>query len=754
MKALISKVLYALVLAIFVSANVFSIGGANISIYPRTIDKGPERGYNPENGRLAFIGNDGPIHIPAVSGLEADDMSPESMSLAALDVYGPEYGLTRPSEELRLLKSNTEENGRSSFRYQQLYRGIPIFAGELIVNLNKDGDLLSLSGEASPELSLNTEPDITAEEAQTTALGAIAKYDGVDPAGLAVSEPELWIFDESLLKESIRPPELVWRMEVAAVDATQPIRELVLVNAQTGGISLHYNQVETFRGEVKKTATSQGIKKPALKKGGVPHPKAKHSNFPDYSVGDPAPALSGVIWYVTTTGNDANDCATESTPCATINGAIGKATSGDTIYVAIGTYTGGGTEVVLIDKNITLSGGWNEGFTTQSGISTVDGQNARRGIVVYQSVGSITTNLDLFLIVNGQTGGDGGGIYNLESLFLTNSLIEQNSSSYGGGIYNNGGTININNTTISNNSASLQGGGIYNKSGNVTMDNVNISENLASFGGGIDNYYGGTLILNKSTISENSASSYYGGGISNLGGSVTLNNTTVSSNSVSSYGGGIYNNGFPDKIGLVTMNNATISNNSAGSYGGGIYNGGDGDVFIMNSILGENTAPMTGFDCNGSLISNGNNIISTTGNCFITAASGDQFNLDPKLGVLLPGQGYHPILSESPAINAGNPVTCIPTDQRGAVRVGTCDIGAYEYTIPGAVTYLGYFDGSDQQSAMGIAFSKPLVVYALDSIGSPVSGVTVTFTAPLSGASGIFSDSTTRISVATSAQLS
>src|SRR5689334_5259462 len=52
------------------------------------------------------------------------------------------------------------------------------------------------------------------------------------------------------------------------------------------------------------------------------------------------PTLSGgAAWYVATTGSDSNDCATISTPCATINGAIGKAADGDIIEVAAGTYT-------------------------------------------------------------------------------------------------------------------------------------------------------------------------------------------------------------------------------------------------------------------------------------------------------------------------------------------------------------------------------------------------------------------------------
>ena len=90
--------------------------------------------------------------------------------------------------------------------------------------------------------------------------------------------------------------------------------------------------------------------------------------------------LAVTTWYVTTTGLDSNSCTTTESPCLTINGAIGKAaTSGDTIKVAVGTYTGSDAEVVLINKSVTLSGGWNSIFTTQNSSSIIDGQGARTG---------------------------------------------------------------------------------------------------------------------------------------------------------------------------------------------------------------------------------------------------------------------------------------------------------------------------------------------------------------------------------------
>ena len=155
-------------------------------------------------------------------------------------------------------------------------------------------------------------------------------------------------------------------------------------------------------------------------------------------------------WYVTTTGNDANSCTTIASPCLTINGAIGKAVTGDTINVAAGTYTSSGAEVVLINKNITLSGGWDTTFTTQSGASIIDGQGSRRGIKVNPS---IVVTLNNFTVQNGIHASQGGGVHNMGTLTINNSVVKNNISYVmGGGIFTFG-TLTVNNTIISGNSA-------------------------------------------------------------------------------------------------------------------------------------------------------------------------------------------------------------------------------------------------------------------------------------------------------------
>ena len=90
-----------------------------------------------------------------------------------------------------------------------------------------------------------------------------------------------------------------------------------------------------------------------------------NSQLGNYNVIATASGLAGSVnfalingaWFVATTGNDSNNCTAPATPCLTINGAISKAASGDTIRVASGTYIGAGAEVVLINKGVALSGG-------------------------------------------------------------------------------------------------------------------------------------------------------------------------------------------------------------------------------------------------------------------------------------------------------------------------------------------------------------------------------------------------------------
>jgi bacillolysin len=207
---------------------------------------GIKRQVNIQTGKVSFIGSENGSALSASKVLEISPPNRlQNPAMALAKRFGPEFGLKNPERDLAELKTNHSNNGRLSVHYQQNYQGVPVMGGELIVNTNENGDLYSINGEVSSDLSLRTQPTIDAEQAKQTALQAVAKWYQKAPEDFLASEPKLWIYDESLLRSSSRPVELVWRMEVTPKDIGLPVRELVLVDALRGNISLHFNQIDT-----------------------------------------------------------------------------------------------------------------------------------------------------------------------------------------------------------------------------------------------------------------------------------------------------------------------------------------------------------------------------------------------------------------------------------------------------------------------------------------------------------------------------
>jgi uncharacterized repeat protein (TIGR01451 family) len=370
----------------------------------------------------------------------------------------------------------------------------------------------------------------------------------------------------------------------------------------------------------------------------------------------PQPISAAGMWYVATTGNDANTCSAVATPCASINGALAKPgfVAGDTVRVAVGTYTGTGSEVVLINKGVTLSGGWDATFTTQIGKSTIDGQITRNGV----TTDYVTAIIDKFIIQNAFDNTFGGdGITARGFLTLTNSIV-QNNQHRGMQLTSIYSVYVINNSIIANNQAD----GIYG-AGTITVTNTTISGNgLSGFTFVVGNSY-----VNGTTISGNGYNGLY-----DVYATINLENSTISGNNF----GGIVNNS-----GAVFINSSTVFGNSGPD--GQIRDGIFGSASIRNSIVFGNTPS----DCGGSITSLGYNIVGVLTECTWNLAGGDQIGVDPLVGPLQDNGGptfTHALLASSPAINLGNPTGCVGStgiltaDQRGRPRFGRCDIGAYE----------------------------------------------------------------------------
>ena len=247
----------------------------------------------------------------------------------------------------------------------------------------------------------------------------------------------------------------------------------------------------------------------------------------------------------------------------------------------------------------------------------------------------------------------GGGIYvaSGNTLTIRGCTISNNYGLHGGGIQNDGGTLEIKDSTFTHNKSSSGGAGLYNESGTATVINTTLSNNVtAGTGGGIRNT--ATLVVTNSTIADNWA--YDGGGLSN----------------------GRYNSS--DNSSATTLNNTIVARNTAND-----KNNSPDLQNYLGTIAGSYN--LIGDGANQTELLNGVN-----GNQVGTSAE----PIDPRISPLTQlanARWGHRLFSDSPAINAGNNAFALDAtgnplaeDAAGNPRVldGTVDIGATEGYIP------------------------------------------------------------------------
>jgi hypothetical protein len=207
----------------------------------------------------------------------------------------------------------------------------------------------------------------------------------------------------------------------------------------------------------------------------------------------------------------------------------------------------------------------------------------------FNSLGSLAISAST---ITGNSALNGGAIINQgTSLVVKNSIISNNTTAgYGGGINNyNGGTISISNSTISGNSSTNGGGGIINTNSNLTITDSVFTGNLSttSKGAGILNANANSfLTVSGSTFSNNTARN--GGALFN-NGTATINSSTISGNINAVNGAGVYN----DSTGILTITDSTISNNASTGNGGGVFNKGS-SLNISKSTISGNTSAANG----------------------------------------------------------------------------------------------------------------------------------------------------------------
>jgi CSLREA domain-containing protein len=225
------------------------------------------------------------------------------------------------------------------------------------------------------------------------------------------------------------------------------------------------------------------------------------------------------------------------------------------------------------------------------------------------------------------------------------------------------------------------GGGVLVDEGSaLTLFEAAVKGNTAAAGGGVANR--GVLSVASSTIASNDAireGGTGGGVLTDRGAFSVLVDSTVSGNTATAMGGGIANLG-----GTFEAIGATIANNEAAT-GAGVFGSvvepdglPMGDTTLVNTVVAANTGDACEWDPDHDLFAR--HSLDDDGSCFADT-DGNLPGTDARIGALADTFGdtdVHPLLDGSPAIDAGDNHYCGPFDQRGASRVGVCDIGAFE----------------------------------------------------------------------------
>jgi predicted outer membrane repeat protein len=316
------------------------------------------------------------------------------------------------------------------------------------------------------------------------------------------------------------------------------------------------------------------------------------------------------------------------------------------------------------------------------------------------------------LVITGAVqGGDesGGAIQSEAQLLVSRSILRNNQTDdFGGAVSHTDGILTIDRSKLIGNTA-LDESGAINATGDRTVIRRSLirgNRALDSQGGAI--YAATELVVERSTFTGNrtvlrggaihiddgeatiTGSTFNGNRAQENGGAINsyadileIANSTFDGNRARANGGAIWNDGnaIIDNI-TVTRNVSNSDNDLSGGAGGGIDNAPGGLIQIANSILALNDQRGgDADDCAGVFGSAGGNLRTDGTDCGGFVESGDAIRANPKLARLANNGGP----TKTVALKPGSPAigravgSFVPArDQRGRLRDGNPDSGAYE----------------------------------------------------------------------------
>ncbi len=302
---------------------------------------------------------------------------------------------------------------------------------------------------------------------------------------------------------------------------------------------------------------------------------------------------TAATYYVIPGGS--GDCLSWVTACD-LQAALGKAVSGDQVWVAQGVYKPGATRTAAfsLTNGVAVYGGftgvetsleqrdWLAHVTVLSG--DIDGNDIvdAQGVVTHPSNISGANSYHVVTSGSGATESTRLDGFTITAGMANGSTATPCNQKCGGGMYTTSSNLSLENVTFRGNLASDDGGGMYVNGGNPKLVDVTFTRNRATNGGGTF-LYGSCSPTLVGVIFSGNQGTLAGGGINSKNCTPSLTNVIFSGN-LSSNGGAIYNT-----TSTPVLTNVTMTGNQA-DHAAGLSNYGSVPV-VRNTILWGNYAP-------------------------------------------------------------------------------------------------------------------------------------------------------------------
>ena len=320
-----------------------------------------------------------------------------------------------------------------------------------------------------------------------------------------------------------------------------------------------------------------------------------------------------------------------------------------------------------------------------------------------------------------RSGGNGGGMFTAGSIDLKDSTLSDNHADLsGGGIYFDLQLSQlIGNSLFQGNTAGIQGGAFYQDEGDISVNHTTFKGNSAPGSGGAIFIFSGQLRVNGSTMADNHSGGNGGAVFSRT--TFFLDSSTLSGNGADGDGGGLY----AWKPSTHTISNSTLSGNYAGS-GAGALAVDEATVIVYDSTITDsassqvNGAPSVWITDNGSLTLY-NSILynpADAADCGVgTSASFPPwgYNLVAVIGDCVPGGGIlepgNPMLGAQ-ADNGGSTLTHLPQPGSAVIDAGdNADVPAGLTRDQRGPHYLRIDGSAVELGAVEVTTALPQVIF-------------------------------------------